>query len=521
MSTTKLYLSDGIYIPVKYVSDTHRETIEQKFERHVYVKEKTCEACEFFAERPCDTCTGCPNYKGLYKLHRDVEYKEQRCVRLPYGDRASVMKMFGADEIRVVDHTKVPEMKRSFKMTVPLRPYQEPAVNKMMAVRSGVLKSAPRTGKTVMAAAVVAKHGLKTIILASQTDWLDGFHETFVGSDTQEAMTNMKKSRIGYCRTLEDFEQYDVCLCTYQTFIREKGQRLLKKISKMFGVVVIDEIQFGAALKFSSVINSFAARYRYGLSGTPQRKDTMEFIVYKILGKVFYETDVPKMKPRLEVAVPPPIKKLPQSWTYAVGALEKSPERLKFIAETAVKDAKNGHIILIPLARVDVINALAKAINIIAGRTIAVAFTGQTTKNKKIKGNRKQLIDDLRNRRLKIMVGTFRLVSTGINIPSASMLYQVSPSSNLPNAEQRFSRVLTPMPGKQEAVFKYFLDNVQLVRSCMRAEHFGCIWPMFKPRMDSITKAKLDAYFSNSGGSAISGPAKQRKSYEDGVSNYI
>lgn len=492
----KVFVADGLYIPLKYVTDAAMDRVEKRYEKHIYLKEQTCEKCEYFGDRPSDICEGCPNYKGLFKLHKNVDYRGKECLRLPYGDRAGVKKIFG-DDLKIIDKTPDIPMKRPIVLKATLKKDQIPAVNKMLKTRSGVLKSPPRSGKTVMAAAVIAKLGLKTIILASQQDWLDNFLETFVGSDTQEAMTNASPKRIGMAKKLEDFERLDVSLATYQTFLSPKGKKLLKKISKMFSVLVLDEVQFSAALEFSRVLGTFNCRYKFGLSGTPERKDTLEWVTYKLMGKIFYENKVERMRPRIEVVHPPFVGKLPQSWTYAINKLEKHPERLKFMAKEAVKDIKAGHTVLIPMQRIPVIKALVQAINIMMDKNIAAAFYGGTPKNPKVKGNRKELIDKMRRRKLRCFVGQTRLLSTGINIPCASMLYQSTPSSNLPKADQRFSRVLTPDPGKLQPVFKYFCDDIDIVRSCMRAEHFGCVFPTFRPMMDPRTKQHLEDYFRN------------------------
>lgn len=492
----KIYVKDGLYVPMKFVTESALDRVEKRFERHIYLKEQTCEKCEYFGERPSDVCEGCPNYKGLYRLHKTVEFKGKECLRLPYGDRASVKKIFG-DDLKIVDLTPEVPMKRPIKMTVSLKPDQIPAVAKMVKTRSGVLKSPPRSGKTVMAAAAICKLGLKTIILASQQDWLDNFLETFIGSDTQTAMTNAREKRVGMARKFEDFEKLDVALATYQTFLRPKGKKLLKKISSMFSVLVLDEVQFSAALEFSRVLGTFNCKYKYGLSGTPERKDTLEWVTYKLMGSIFYENKVQRLKPRIEIVYPPHVGKLPQSWVYAVNKLEKHPERLKFIAQEAVKDIKAGHTVLIPMQRVPVIKALAEAINRIMDKNVAIAFHGGVSKSKRVKNNRKEIIDKMRQRKFRCMVGTVSLVSTGINIPPASMLYQTTPSSNLPKADQRFSRVLTPYEGKPQPVFKYFADDIDMVRSCMRAEHFGCVWTTFRPQIDPKTKVKLDDYFRN------------------------
>lgn len=494
----KAFLKDGIFIPMRLVTEDHMEDVRARYERHVYGKEEVCERCEYYSERPCDVCSGCPNYKGLFKLHSQSSLKLggviRPMLRLPYGDRVGVKKIFGDDEgnIRIIDKTPEVPMVRSFKMVQGLRDYQKPPVQKMLKTRSGILKSPPRSGKTVMGAAYIAEQGLKTLILAGQHDWLENFMETFIGSDTQPAMTTINKKRIGFCKKFEDFQRCDVAMATYQSFISENGKKLLKRIKNMFSVIIVDEVQGAAALEFSRIVGSFNARYKFGLSGTPERKDTLESIIYKVFGKIFYEVKVERLRPRIQVVTPPFVGKLPQNWTYAVGTLEKHPQRLKQIAEEAVKDVRDGHVVFIPLARIPVVKALTKAINMLAGQTIAAEFHGGTKKDV-----RKDIIDKARNRKIKVLVGNSRLLSTGINIPTASMLYQVSPSSNIPKADQRFSRILTPCEGKPQPTIKYWLDDIDLIRSCMRNEHFGCVVPRFKPMIDPRTRARLDDYFRN------------------------
>jgi superfamily II DNA or RNA helicase len=307
-------------------------------------------------------------------------------------------------------------------------------------------------------------------------------------------MTNVKKKRIGFPRKLEEFEQFDICLVTSQMFISPRGKKLLNKIKKMFGVLLIDEVQTVGAPEMASVVSQLNVKYKIGVSGTPERKDGKEFIFYNLLGPVFYENFVERLRPTILVTPTALAGKLPQSWTYMVSKLEKDPARLKLIAETALEDVKNKHMVLIPMTRVPVINALVQAINQMAGKKIAGTFHGQMHKDK-----RKAMIDYAREYRCRILVGNSRLLSTGINIPRASMMYQCTPSANIPKAEQRFSRVLTPHDGKPDPCIRYFLDDVDVIRKCLQKEHWQCLVPSFRPKVSTKTALILKEYFAKKG----------------------
>lgn len=505
MTQVKAYVKDGIYIPIKYVKDEHEELLPRRFEKRIYVKESVCEKCDYYSERHCDVCDDCPNFGGHIKLHRKVEKGGKTYLRLPFGDIAGVRKIFGEDTKIIYKLPEIP-MKRRIKFVQPLHDYQKPACQAMEGNYGGILKSAPRTGKTVMSAKTICDLGLKTIILAAQRDWLENFYETFVGSDTQAAMTDAKPKRIGFARKFEEFEKYDIALATYQTFLSPKGKKLLKKIKKMFSVMVIDEVQTVPSTEFSIIVSQFECLYKHGLSGTPERKDTKEWTAYKLLGPVFYETKVDSLKPSLDYVQTEFNGPIPKTWPYMVRKLENDPGRLKLIAKTAIKDVKAGHLVLIPLTQVIPIRALVKAINQMYGKNIAAEFTGRVNKE-----DRKSLINKARNYKKKIIVGTMKLLSTGINIPRASMLYEVTPSSNPPKAEQRFRRVCTPLEGKPQPVIKYFLDDFDIRRSCMRNEYWQVMVPKMRPRVNPRVQEVLTTYMSkkkynpNTGTSSFTG----------------
>jgi hypothetical protein len=87
-------------------------------------------------------------------------------------------------------------------------------------------------------------------------------------------------------------------------------------------------------------------------------------------------------------------------------------------------------------------------------------------------------------------------MSTGINIPRASMLFEVCMSSNKENAEQRMRRVLTPMEGKPQPGIRYFLDDMGVRRNCLRNEYFQVMLPKMKPIISDNDRDALKNYFS-------------------------
>jgi superfamily II DNA or RNA helicase len=483
----KIWVKDGLFVKSKSIDPETKDKLINRFTKDFYKKEKVCENCEYYDQRPCDVCDSCPNYGGRVKLAREVIIKDKKYLRMPFGGLEAVRKRVG--KLKVVDRTTSPEMRRPIKFVRELRPDQIKARDAIIRAKSGILKSPPRSGKTVISSAAICELGLKTLIIASQKEWLDNFLETFIGSNTEKAFTDASPKRVGIVKKPEDFEKYDVALVTYQKFLSAKGRKLLHKIRKMFGVLIVDEIQGGNAKEYASVLNTFHCEYRIGLSGTPERKDNRHWVLDQLFGPVFYDNKVERMVPEVTTIRTDFHGPVPQSWTSMVRKIEFDPKRLKLIAETALKDMHAGHLVLIPMARVDAINALSKAINIIEGKKVSRPFHGRLDKE-----TRRETIERARNYKTKIVVGNINLLSTGINIPRASALYEVTPSSNLPKAEQRFSRVLTPYEGKPRPIFRYFLDDFDLRRNCIRTEFFGKVWPTFRPIINPKVKERFFDY---------------------------
>ncbi|QRE00285.1 DNA helicase [Burkholderia phage BCSR5] len=500
---------EAFYIQRNKLSDKDYEALEKKF-THLYFEEKACRECEYMGDRKqafpdvAETCSTCAGFKGGVKLATTVKMpiktadgdrKNRKFVKLPAGNPrwvSSFLRKRGHDPEWNVKHPDVP-MKRPILFTGTLKPEQKKAVKDVYEKERGVLTAPPRSGKTVMGSALACALNQKTMILASQRDWLVGFQETFIGSDTQKPLTNCRNKQIGFCKKLSDFEKYDVCLVTVQTFHSEKGLRLLRKIRDMFGLVIIDEVHTGAADKYMAALSRLNVRYMVGLSGTPDRKDGKYVIVEDVVGPIIHEIKTKRLAPVVELTRTNFVMKGRQGmWTTMVNKLEKDPQRLKLIAKTALKDVKAGHMVMIPLARIVPIEALVKAINIMAGKTIAKPFHGKVRKK-----DRDEYIQKARKYKIKVLVGQAKVMSTGINIPRASCLYEVTPSSNMPNAQQRMARVLTPMDDKPTPVIRYFLDEMGVRKKCMAAEYFGVLKPVFKAKISSANEKILLSYFKS------------------------
>ncbi len=496
----KVFSREAFFIKKSLLKPAVIDAVNKKYTLMFY-EEKACQKCEWLEDRHGPTCDNCPAFKGGVNLAKDVKIGTNTYLSLPAGDLAGIRSALPANtKLKVVSKHGLTKMKRPIRFTGELKPTQREAVDAIKSKKRGVVKAPPRSGKTVLSSAAACEIGRKTLIMAAQRDWLDGFYETFCGSDTQKPLTNARKDQVGFANTYEQFKKYDVCLATCQTFRSEKGKKLLRRIRDMFDVIIVDEVHMAAATQFATALSRLNAKYKIGLSGTPNRKDTKYVIAEKLIGPVIYDAKVKRLRPTIRL-VRTKYKRHYKGnvhWTTMVSSLEKDPARLKLIAEWAWRDIKQGHMVLIPLSQVAPIKALAMAINRIAGKRVAHVFYGGVKKEL-----RKDLIQRARTYKVRCLVGNTKLLSTGINIPRASMLYDVAMSSNKENCEQRVSRILTEWEDKPPPTLRIYLDDMNVRRRCLSNEWWQCIVPKFKPIVSDVDMAVLKAYMSTKDSAAV------------------
>ena len=214
------------------------------------------------------------------------------------------------------------------------------------------------------------------------------------------------------------------------------------------------------------------------------------------VGETFHEVKAVAMTPRV---VPVETNQHFKIYGSGPGAfvrfkrqMENSKPRQRLVARLAMRLAERGHFVIIPMSFTKSIETVVKYINQNSDEPIARPFHGGLRKDV-----RKKTIDDARKYRYKIMVANIALISTGVNIPRASCLIDgVTPTSNLPKAKQRFSRVLTPHEGKPEPVIIYLLDY-GTVKGMRRNEYYNCLLPDFKPTMTDAARTAFKTYFKD------------------------
>lgn len=493
----KIIVSDRVYIPS---NDIDLEDVEKRYARRLY-SEGDCRKCDNRSQRHNYLCEECPAYQGHLILHKEKMFGSKQYVGIPLGDRAKLKELFDIDvrDYRIVDKRVYAEFDYKIKTTLKPRKHQKKSIRKWRERKYGILKAPPRSGKTPTMLMISIKEGQRTLMLASQKEFLDQF------LDHVEKYTNLPKLQertgkrlYGYIKNEKDLEDLQIAVSPYQKFISAKGKVLWKKVRKHFGLLWVDEGHKGNAKEFATILNSSTARLRGAVTATDKRKDGRHYIMDQIIGPVVSKIKVPQMQAKIIIQIMDFVKtrsayKGKAGWSYCMRFLANHEKRNKFMLDMIGKDLEAGHNIVLPLYTKEHIFLITRMINSIYGKGTAESFTGDRT------CDRDAVLDRARSGKTRVVVGVRSLLQLGLNVPAWTCLYYFMPMNNEPNWYQESSRILTPEEGKKTPIIRMFVDSeIKLVLGCWANTYKQTL--KFKHKPTELAKERAATLFKKLGG---------------------
>lgn len=396
---------------------------------------------------------------------------------LPYGCLNTVLSM---GECEVINDLPVPK-EVDFGCSVPLYDYQEAAKEAMLKAYYGILQSPAGSGKTQVGIALAAALGRKTLWLTHTRDLLS--------QSKNRAEQYMSPSLTGTITEGRVQIGKAITFATVQTMCNLD----LGRYRDVWDCIIVDECHRVAGTptsvtQFSKVLNSLAARHKYGLSATVHRADGMIAATYALLGQIAYQVpDAAVAEKVMTVSVlPRPTHQglsrefLDTDGTiiYAklVNFLADRYDRNELIAADLVENRNHYNLILSD--RLSHLEYLMKHLPYDL-RDQAVMVDGKMT-SKKAKAMREQAIEDMRQGRKRYLFATYSLAKEGLDIPRLDRLYLATPQKDYAVITQSIGRIARTFEGKAEpVVYDYVDEGIQyLVRSykkrCATYRKCGC-----------------------------------------------
>src|ERR1017187_7160705 len=188
-----------------------------------------------------------------------------------------------------------------------LRPFQEEAVAKITAYDEGILCAPTAFGKTAVAAWLIAKRKVNTLVVVHRQQLLDQWQERLA------MFLDLPAKSIGHIGGGKMDRTGCVDVAVIQSLYRKDE---VKDFVAEYGQVIVVECHHISAFTFEQVMKQVKAKYILGLTATPERKDGHHPIIYMQCGPVRFSMSAKAMAemnpfehrviPRLtEFCVPP------------------------------------------------------------------------------------------------------------------------------------------------------------------------------------------------------------------------
>jgi superfamily II DNA or RNA helicase len=302
-----------------------------------------------------------------------------------------------------------------------LRPDQEEAVAAMLRHDTGILCAPTAFGKTVTAAALIARRGVNTLVLVHRTDLLTQWYERL------QAFLGVGKGVIGTIGGGKTKPTGKIDIAVMQS-LSSHGEA--SQIVENYGQVIADECHHLSAFSFDAILKRTRARYVLGLTATPIRRDGRQPIVFMQCGPIRHTALKPAGAPQtLEV---PPRYLAPRIDVVADAGIQ---DIFKYVASDAARTATiageiadafaQGRKVLVLTERTEHLEAIDAKL---AGR-IQALFTLHGRMPRKQRVALISELDNLPPEMPRVLLSTGKLVGEGFDHPPLDTLILAMPIS--------------------------------------------------------------------------------------------
>jgi len=179
-----------------------------------------------------------------------------------------------------------------------LRNDQEEAVSAMLRHDTGTLCAPTAFGKTVTAAALIARRSTNTLVLVHRTELLKQWQErlqVFLGID------KLGKGVIGTIGGGKAKPTGKIDIAVMQSLHRQGDT---SDLVENYGHVIVDECHHLSAASFEAILKRTRAKYVLGLTATPIRRDGRQPIIFMQCGPIRHTALKPAGSPRTLEVIP-------------------------------------------------------------------------------------------------------------------------------------------------------------------------------------------------------------------------
>lgn len=350
--------------------------------------------------------------------------------------------------------------------TGELTDHQSEALKKLSENRDGVLSATTGFGKTVIGAKLIADKKCSTLILVHTkelaTQWKERLEQFLVVDEVIEK--RRKNSSIigqlgGGKNTINGIIDIAIMQSMFET------DKSIKQLINQYGLVIVDECHHISATNFSRILSATDAKYVYGLTATPIRKDGHHPIIFMHLGPIRYKVDAKQEAKKRDfehILVPRftstrmPLYKNHEDWhiTEIYQHICESNYRNELIVSDVIHAIDLGRNPLILTERTTHIEQLVNLMSDKDFKVIVLSGALKTSERKESLRNIRTLEDKDRF----VIIATGKLIGEGFDEARLDTLFMAMPIAWKGTIAQYAGRLHRNFEGKEEVLIYDYVD---------------------------------------------------------------
>lgn len=334
---------------------------------------------------------------------------------------------------------------------------QEEVLQVMLKNETGILSAATGFGKTVVAASIIAKRKVNTLVIVHRKQLMEQWKERLA------SFFSMDSKMIGQIGGGKNTATGFVDIATIQS-LNHGG--VVKDSVKQYGQVIVDECHHLPAFTYEKVLKEVEAAYVYGLTATPKRKDGHDPITKMQLGPVLYKIsakDQAKVRPFKHSFVPrfTEFRSSESDIQALYSELVVDGSRNELIFNDVLNELEQGAAPIILTERIEHVNKLEEMFSGFTKNLIVL--TGEMTKKeKRIQLNKLEKLSDDQER---LVIATGKYIGEGFDNARLDTMFLTNPISWVGTLMQYVGRLHRLHEGKTEVkVYDYVDHNVPMLQ---------------------------------------------------------
>lgn len=423
----------------------------------------------------------------VYNLPRIISCSEMAddYLILPRGCEESAINFLRENnvEVEIQDKTN-PGQPIAVDFNGELYPEQKLAIEELARHRCGTLYAMTAFGKTVTAVAMIARKKVNTLILVHTKALLDQWRNRlseylltdFQPEDQPKGRGRRKKFlQFGALSSTENTLNGKIDIALLQSCISDNE---VKSFVREYGMVIVDECHHAPAVNFERVLREVNARYVYGLTATPIRKDGHQPIIFMQCGEIRYTADSKSQQAQQSfrrLLIPRftshrNLKADGGNYTQVIDELTENESRNRLILDDVASNLTEGRTPIILTARTAHVDLLAEECRQICPNVFRLVGNDSAKTKREVMEQLSLVPAD----EPLVVVATGKYVGEGFDLPRLDTLMLALPVSWKGLIAQYTGRLHRNYSGKSETrIYDYIDLRVPICDSMYRKRLHG------------------------------------------------